>query len=49
VAFWIDPDAGRQLRIMGAEEGRTTQSLMEEALDLLFQSRGKYRLARRAE
>jgi Antitoxin-like ribbon-helix-helix len=45
VAFWVDPDAGRQLRIMAAEEDRTTQSLMEEALDLLFQKRGRYRLA----
>jgi hypothetical protein len=46
VAFWIDPDAARQLRVMAAEEDRTTQSLMEEALDLLFANRGKNRLAR---
>jgi hypothetical protein len=46
VAFWIDPVAARQLRIMAAEEDRTTQSLMEEALDLLFQARGRHRLAR---
>jgi hypothetical protein len=45
VAFWVEPAAGRQLRILAAEEDRTTQSLMEEALDLLFQSRGRYRLA----
>jgi hypothetical protein len=45
VAFWVDPDAGRQLRILAAEEDRTVQSLMEEALDLLFQNRGRYRLA----
>ncbi len=49
VAFWVEPEAGRQLRILAAEEGRTTQSLMEEALDMLFQNRGKYRLARRLE
>jgi hypothetical protein len=45
VAFWVDPDAGRQLRILAATEDRTVQSLMEEALDLLFQKRGRYRLA----
>jgi hypothetical protein len=45
VAFWVDPDAARQLRILAATEDRTTQSLMEEALDLLFQNRGRYRLA----
>jgi hypothetical protein len=45
VAFWVDPDAGRQLRILAAEEDRTVQSLMEEALDLLFRQRGRYRLA----
>jgi hypothetical protein len=45
VAFWVDPAAGRQLRILAAEEDRTVQSLMEEALDLLFRQRGRYRLA----
>jgi hypothetical protein len=45
VAFWIPPDAAKQLRLIAAEEDRTTQSLMEEALNLLFQNRGKYRLA----
>ena len=49
VAFWVDPDAARQLRIVAAEEDRTVQSLMEEALDLLFQNRGRYRLAKRSE
>jgi hypothetical protein len=46
VAFWVDPAAARQLRMIAAEEDRTTQSLMEEALDLLFQTRGRHRLAR---
>jgi hypothetical protein len=45
VAFWINPAAAKQLRVMAAEEDRTTQSLMEEALDLLFANRGKARLA----
>jgi hypothetical protein len=49
VAFWVDPDAGRQLRVLAATEDRTVQSLMEEALDLLFQNRGRYRLARPPE
>jgi hypothetical protein len=38
VAFWV-------VRILAAEEDRTVQSLMEEALDLLFRKRGRYRLA----
>jgi hypothetical protein len=32
-----------------AEEDRTVQSLMEEAVDMLFQSRGKHRLASNGE
>ena len=45
IAFWVDPAAGKQLALIGVEEDRTVQSLMEEALDLLFRSRGKHRLA----
>ncbi len=45
IAFWVDPAAAKQLAFITAEEDRTVQSLMEEALDLLFQSRGKHRLA----
>ncbi len=45
IAFWVDPAASKQLAMIGVEEDRTVQSLMEEALDLLFQSRGKHRLA----
>jgi antitoxin-like ribbon-helix-helix protein len=46
VAFWLNPDAFRQLRALTFEEERSVQSLMEEAVDLLFQNRGKHRLAR---
>lgn len=49
VAFWVDPAAARQLRLIAADEDRTVQSLMEEALDLLFQARGRHRLARAPE
>ena len=45
VAFWLNPDAFRQLGMCSVEEDRTVQSIMEEALDLFFQSRGKHRLA----
>lgn len=45
IAFWVDPDAARQLRVIAAEDGRTIQSLMEEALDDLFRKKGKHRLA----
>ncbi|MBV8092288.1 MAG: hypothetical protein JOY71_00125 [Acetobacteraceae bacterium] len=41
VAFWLNPAA--------FEEERSVQSLMEEATDLLFQSRGKHRIARAEE
>ncbi len=49
VAFWLNPMAFRQLSICSAEEDRTVQSLMEEAVDMLFQSRGKHRLASNGE
>lgn len=49
VAFWLSPEAFKQLRGMTFDEDRSMQSLMEEATDLLFQSRGKHRLAQSAE
>lgn len=49
VAFWLDPEPFRQLGAIGFDEERSVQSLMEEAVDLLFQSRGKPRIARRGE
>jgi hypothetical protein len=47
VAFWLEPEAFRQLGAMAFEEERSVQSLMEEAVDLMFQSRGKPRIAQR--
>ena len=34
----------KQLRIIAAEEGRTNQALLEEALDLLFVKKGKAKI-----
>jgi hypothetical protein len=45
VAFWLAPEAFKQLRGIMFDEDRSIQSLMEEATDLLFQNRGKHRLA----
>lgn len=46
VAFWLSPEAFRQLSIAAAEEDLTIQAIMEEATDLWFQSVGKHRIAR---
>ena len=46
VAFWLTPEAFRQLELVAFEDRRTVQSLMEEATDMLFANRGKHRLAR---
>jgi hypothetical protein len=46
VAFWLNPTAAKQLAQIALDEDRSIQSLMEEATDLLFFNRGKYRLAR---
>ena len=45
VAFFLDRDAKRQLDLLALDEGKRLQRLMLEALDLLFQSRGKGRIA----
>ncbi len=37
----FDPSVLKQLRILAAEEGTTNQSLLEQALDLLFVKKGK--------
>lgn len=41
IAGHFDPGVSRQLRLIAAEEDRTVQSLLEEALDLLFVKKGK--------
>jgi hypothetical protein len=45
IAAHFAPEVQRQLRITAAEESRTVQSLMAEALDLLFAKRGKPKIA----
>ncbi len=39
--FWTTTAAKKQLRMMAAEDDTTQQELMTEALNLLFQKRGK--------
>jgi hypothetical protein len=39
--FWTSGQARKQLKYMALEEERTQQKLLSEALNLLFQSRGK--------
>jgi hypothetical protein len=45
IAFWVHPAAAKQLGLISLDEDKTIQALMEEALDLLFRSRGKHGLA----
>ena len=47
VGAYLDPAVSRQLRILAAEEGRTITELLAEALDMLFQSRGKPTIAQK--
>ena len=47
VAFFMDPDAKHLLDIAVLEERRNLQSVLLEAVDMWFQSRGKARVARR--
>ena len=41
ITFYVDPAAHQQLRILGIEAGESTQTLMTEAVNALFQRRGK--------
>lgn len=41
VAGHFEPQIARQLRILAAQEDTTVQSLLEEALNLLFVKKGK--------
>lgn len=45
VAFFVDKETKRQLGRLGLDEGRSLQSLMLEATNLLFRSRGMARIA----
>jgi hypothetical protein len=44
VAFWVSPEAAKQLRILAATSERTTQDLMEEAMSDLFRKNGLHRI-----
>jgi hypothetical protein len=39
--FWTTVSARKQLKYLAIEEDRTQQKLLEEALNLLFQNRGR--------
>ena len=41
ITFYVDPAAHQQLRILGIEAGESTQALMTEAVNALFERRGK--------
>jgi hypothetical protein len=45
IAFWADSAAAKQLRRLAADEERTVQDLMLEALDDLFRKRNLPRIA----
>lgn len=47
VGGYFDPVVSKQLRLIGVEEDKSVQSLIAEALDMLFQSRGKPMIAER--
>ena len=40
VGAYVDPAVARQLRVIAAGEDTSTQALIEEAIGMLFQSRG---------
>ena len=41
IGGYFAPEIGKRLRMLASEEETTTQDLLSEALQLLFQSRGK--------
>ena len=43
IGGYFDPAVSKQLRMLAVEEDSSVQRLLEEALDLLFQTRGKTR------
>ena len=46
IGGYFEPAVSTQLRHLAVEENSTVQQLLEEALDLLFQARGKPLIAR---
>ncbi len=47
IGGYFDPAVAKQLRMLAAAEDRTLTDLLAEALDLLFQSRGKPTIAQK--
>ena len=45
VTFYLDPAGHRQLRMITLESDRSTQSLLVEAVNDMFQKHGKPRIA----
>lgn len=45
VTFYIKPEAHKQLRLLGLEQGRSVQELMVETLNDLFNKYGKSQIA----
>lgn len=41
IGGYFDPAVSKQLRMLAVEEDSSVQRLLEEAIDLLFQARGK--------
>jgi len=46
VTFYVSDEAFRQLGVLSAQTDKTIQSLMQEAVDLVFQTHGLSRIAR---
>ena len=47
IGGYFDPAVAKQLRLLAASEDRTLTALLAEALDMLFQSRGKPTIAQK--
>lgn len=46
IGGYFDPAVARQIKALAAEEDTTVQELVAEALDMLFQARGRAAIAR---
>jgi hypothetical protein len=46
VTFYVNDEAFRQLGVLSAQTDKTVQSLMQEAVDWVFQTHGLSRIAR---
>lgn len=49
IGGYFDPVVSKQLRSIALDEDSSVQSLMAEALDMLFQSRGKPMIAEKSK